>query len=805
MYLSLNWLKDYVDIPKNVSPEDLGLRLTMHTVEIDGVENQIDKYNHVVIGRILKIRKHPNADRLQVAKVDVKTAELDIVCGAPNIKEGQIVPVALVGAILPNGLEIKAAEVRGELSNGMLCAEDELGLGDDHSGIMILDGGKIGQDFGEYLKMNDVIYEVDNKSITNRPDLWGHFGMAREISTFLKTDKTKKFEEVFNQKINVDINTLNIKVKIDDFELCPRYMAVCMEGIKIEASPKWMQERLIAIGIRPINNIVDITNYVMLDLGQPMHAFDSNLLDEIIVRRAGKEEKIKTLDDNERALNENDLVIANKNKAIAIAGVMGGENTEVNDSTTSIILESANFNPVAIRKTSQRLSLRTEASQRFEKSMDPNLCAIALARAVELIKEICPDAKVASEIIDEKKVNLNQGPIEISCEWIAKRIGFEIDKKEIIKILLNLGFVIEEKEDQLSVTIPTWRATKDISIKEDILEEIARIIGYNNINPQMPKVEMKAPIVNEEKIFERKVKDYLALGTALNEVYNYSFVGDGQLKKLGIDSSEYIRIANPITVTHTMLRQTLAPNLFNNIKTNQARYDEINIFEFGNIYLAMDGELDKDSNDSGKLPYQEKRIGLAFAGKNIEEVLLKAKGVVDNLFASLNLEVEFRITETVPNWAELTHSAQIITNDKVIGYIAGAKKDIMKKNGIKKDVVLIELGFSDLYNEYIKNRDILYHESDKYPPVVRDLAFVVSQKILYNDIRAEILNHHEFIKRVELFDEYHGDKLGKDKKSLAFHVIYQADKTLTSEEVDKIQNSLIKKLEEKFEAKIRDF
>lgn len=385
MYLSLNWLKDFVKTPSDMTPEELGLRLTNHTVEVEDVIKEAEKYKNIVIGKILEIKKHPSADRLQLVKVDIGSNKLDIVCGAFNIEVGQLVPVALAGAILPNGVEIKEVEVRGEKSNGMLCAEDELVLGDDHSGILILKDGKVGQQFGEYLKLSDVIFEVDNKSITHRPDLWSHYGMAREISAFLGV-KFKEYEP--NEKLIAKVeDKIKISVKVEDRDLCPRYMAIAMSRIKVESSPKWIKERLIAVGMRPINNIVDITNYVMLELGQPMHAFDKALISanretnghglNIIIRRAKRSEAIKTLDGVKRELDENMLVIANKIKPIAIAGVMGGAESEINSDTTEIILESANFNFISIRKTSQELGLRTESSIRFEKALDPNLADVA--------------------------------------------------------------------------------------------------------------------------------------------------------------------------------------------------------------------------------------------------------------------------------------------------------------------------------------------------------------------------------------------------------------------------------------------
>ena len=824
MYLSLDWLKDYVDFPKSLSPEGLGDKLTMHTVEIDSVEKQVEKFKNIVVGKILKISAHPNAERLQLVKVDVGEEKLNIVCGAPNIKEGQLVPVALIGAVLPNGMEIKPAKIRNEASSGMLCAEDEIGLGDDHSGIMILENGKVGQNLADYLKLKDVLFEVDNKSITNRPDLWGHFGMAREINTFLDLKFNKNFTRINNlnvENIAPKKEIVKIETKIENYDLCPRYMAVAISDIKVEPSPEWMRKRLIAVGIRPINNIVDISNYVMLDLGQPMHTFDFEFIAskknkeggevKIVVRNAKQDEEVITLDNENRKLSKEALLITNGEKPIAIAGVMGGENSEINDDTKIIILESANFNCVSIRKTSAFLSLRSESSQRFEKSLDPNLCETALVRAVELIKKICPEAKIASKVEDNKKFSLSQGPIIFGMDWLKKFIGHDIKEEKVIKILSKLGFGVEIKKEKgtsksiIRVTVPTWRATKDISIKEDIAEEVARIYGYDNLDFEMPKVKIGVQITNKARVLEKKIRDILSAQASATEVYNYSFVGEDQLKKMGIDYSNYIRLFNPISQNHTMLRQGLATNMIGSIMVNQARQKEIRLFEIGGIYINSDGSLDKDDKGEEKLPFQEKRVCLAIAKDKYADANNNAKAIIGNLLETLGLEFNFLSIEIASNWADQKTSAQIEVDKEIIGSINRVSKNVKNKIGLKKEAIICELSLNKLLDLIDKKGDLKYQEIAKYPRLIRDLAFVVNEKVLYNDVRDEIKNFHEYIIEVDLFDVYQGEKIGAGNKNLAFHVVYQADKTLTAGEVDDIQKSLIKKSEERFEAKIRDY
>ena len=819
MYLSLNWLKDFVKIPKGMTPDELALKLTLHTVEVDGVKKQSETFKNIVVGKIKEISKHPNADRLQIVKVYVGEGELlSVVCGASNIEVGQLVPVAKVGAVLPGGLEIKEADVRGEKSFGMLCAEDELGLSDDHDGIMILKNKiKPGINFADYLRLNDIIIEVDNKSITNRPDLWSHYGMARELSVFLNTKLTHTALEMTKAKVitaqgNEDVV---VKVKVEDPSLCPRYMAVVLDGVKIEDSPQLIQERLIAVGMRPINNIVDVTNYVMLELGQPLHAFDAAKIllagenrpkeIQINVRKAKAGEIIETLDGQARKLDENMLLIADMDKPIAVAGVMGGSSSEIDNNTTSIMVESANFNFISIRKTAQKLGLRSEASMRYEKSLDPNLCEAALSRVVEILKTIYPNVRIASVVADEKNFTLDCGPIILSFKWLEKRIGVKLDRKWVISTLNKLGFSVEKKDDELSVTVPTWRATHDVERKEDIVEEIARIYGYDNIEKIMPDIKMLATPKNHFIEFKHKVRSILAYGCNMIEIYNYSFVGDEQLKKLRIDNSSYLKLANPIASHQTMLRQSLMPNMIMNAVRNQARLDKLYFFEIGNVFLSNQSKLPMDNTGNSFLPYQEERLGMLIASNEGHVALFnELKTLVEYLFSNIDLDVKFDIAEMAQPGADEKMYARIISNNKEIGKIFLLDNKIARSFGAKKDIAVAEINIAEIA-ELAGSLTKKLIEFEKYPPAIRDLAFVVDKKILYNDIKDEISNFSELIKKAELFDVYEGDKIGTKNKSLAFHVVYQADKTLTHEEIDALQTGLLKRLEEKFDAQVRNF
>jgi phenylalanyl-tRNA synthetase beta chain len=806
MLLSTNWLKDFIKIPKNISPEDLALRLTMHTVEVEGWIDQSDSFKGVVVGKVLTVDKHPNADRLRVTTVDIKKETLTIVCGAPNVEAGQLVPVATIGTLLPNGLEIKESEIRGEKSFGMICAEDELGLGSNHEGIMVLDKkAKIGEPFSEYLNLDDIILEIDNKSLSNRSDLWGHYGMAREIGTFFDLE-LKDYQEFLIPEIIEGKDKLDVKV--EEKKLCPRYLALSLKGLKIAESPSWLKDRLIAIGLRPINNVVDVTNYVMFETGQPLHAFSKDKVEKIIVRCAKKGEHIETLDGKERELSEEMLVIASTDGPIAVAGVMGGQNSAIDENTTEIIIEAANFEAVSIRKTAGKLGLRTDASMRYEKSLDPNLAETGLRRAYALLKTICPEIEPISQITDVSSFSLNQGPISLSIDWINDKIGQEIPEKQIINILERLGFEIEKKDENLFVTIPTWRAAKDIAIKEDILEEIMRIYGYDNIKSSAPLVHLDPPEIFSERFLERKIKNILAGNLNLDETYNYSFVGEGQLKKMGIDFNNYLKLVNPISDQATHLRQNLLVGLLNNVKTNQFNFEEISLFELGRVYLDTPGVFDKAGDDLERLPYQEKRTAFVFSGKK-GSYFNEAKGAVEILIKEIfnsAWETEFVLVEEFPSYCDSKKSVRVRVNNHDLGLVTTISKEVVNNFGLKNEVVFVELNLMEIIALFTVCPQNKYQSVPRYPAVSRDLAFVVDSGIMYNDLRREIKLFDDLIVEVELFDCYQGDKLGDDKKSLAFHVVYQSlERTLRAEEIDEIQNKLIARLEEKFGAQIRNF
>ncbi|MCX6744484.1 MAG: phenylalanine--tRNA ligase subunit beta [Candidatus Parcubacteria bacterium] len=800
MYISKNWLQDFVKIPNSLSAKELGFKLTMSTAEVEGMTDQSASLNGVIVGEILEIKKHPNADKLSLTVVNIGKEKLNIVCGAPNIKVGQKVPVATIGTKLPNGIEIQKAKVRGEESSGMLCAEDELGMGKDHAGILILDSkAKVGEPLTKVLGLDDTIYEIDNKSLSHRPDLWSHYGIAREVAVLL-SEKLKVFKvESFKE------GTEKLDIKIEDYKLCPRYCGVVLEGIKIAESPEWLKKRVAAVGMRSINNIVDITNYVMMEIGQPLHAFDYDKLAEhrIIVRKAKKGEKINTLDEQTRELDDSMLVIADANKPVAIAGVMGGANTEIDNKTKKVIIESANFDHVSIRQTETKLGLRSEASIRFEKSLDPNLAEWGIKRAIELILQLCPEAKIVSKIEDVKKFKLDQGPIKISFDFIAKKVGQEIPKDKVVKILTSLGFGVKKGIKDLSVTIPTWRATKDISIPEDLVEEIIRIYGYSNLKSSLPTIAISRPEVNKERDLERKIKQILAYGFGLSEVYNYSFVGEDQVKNLGLKIEDHIRIANPQAKEWNLLRRSLVPNLLNNAVANCRNYDDFGLFEVGSVYWPeAKGEKMSDQGDKS-LPLQVKLMAGIICEKKNDKPFYIAKNVIAGLLAQLHFDYKLEKIADVLPFAKKNRAVKILVQDKDIGYISEVADNLYDKLGLKSKVAIFEFNLSKLaalYTDAIKYRPI-----PKFPSIDLDISMIIAKKILWEEVFQAVKEvDKDLIRKITFFDVYEGQGIPEGKKSIAFRIEYRSDdKTLTMDEVQIIHQKVLNILNSKFSAQIR--
>jgi len=792
MFVSLNWLKDFVQIKGEIDPQKLSDLITVHTAEVEGYKDLAETFDNIVVGKIESIKGHPNADKLTVTQTNVGGKSYQIVCGADNIYEGMYVPVALSGAKVKwhgegDLVELKPTKLRGVQSDGMLCAGEEIGLDNKDDGIYDLKGLDIkeGMSLAKVFEKDDVVFEIDNKSLTHRPDLWGHYGMAREIAVITEN----KFKKL-TPKVSIPTKGEAPNIEVKDYDLCPRYCGLIIKNIKVEPSPKWMQDRLLAVGYRPVSNIVDITNYVMAELGQPLHAFDKSFIQGgIVVRRANKDEKITTLDGQERKLDTDVLVIADHKKPVAIAGIMGGENSEINDETTEIIIESANFNPESIRKSSVRLGLRTEAVQRFEKSLDPKLAELAIKRTAELVLQLCPNAKIAGPITDKSRVVLKEPVITLDTRKVSSKIGVPIDMQQCINILEPLEFKVSKKSDtKLEVTVPSFRATKDIDIEDDLIEEIVRIYGYDNVEPTLPSLPIKAPIENIERVRKHHARDLLSYGLGLSEIYNYSFYGSGELTKTLMNENGHVLLDNYLSQDQTHLRTTLIPNLLKNIVDNLRYNSALRFYEIGRIYKEV-GEF---------FPLEEKWIAGAIVAekKGKMEPFYEAKEIVIAFLERFSkYKVEIIKADMFPSYVHPSRIAGLKVRGKIVGRVFEVHPQVLKNWDINTKVAMFEINFTKLAN--IPEPLVKYEKLPKFQGLDIDISVVVDCKKTVADVKNEISKADKsLIKRIKLFDIYEGEHIENGKKALAFRVLLQADnRTLTDEEMSLVQKKIFHNLE----------
>ncbi len=810
MLISTNWLKDFVSLEEKIDSEELSLQLTMHSFEVEEIRDLSENLENVVVGEIKTLSKHPDADKLTVCEVGIGDETVEIVCGGSNLREGMKIALGKVGAKVKwhgegDLVELKPTKIRGVKSLGMICAAEEIGLGEifpKSDEKEILDLGDIednpGTPLASALGFDDLVIDVDNKSITHRPDLWGHYGVAREIAA-LRGEKLKKLDPA---RIKEGKN--KIEVDVEDPVLCPRYMAVGMEGIKIGDSPEWMQKKLLSVGLRPINNIVDITNYIMQEIGQPMHAFDAQKLgSEIKIRHAERGEKFTALDKTKHKLTEEMLVIADSSKPVAVAGVIGGEDSGVTENTTSVVFESANFHSTNVRRTALALGIRTDSSTRFEKSLDPNNCELALRRAVELVLEIIPGSRVSSRVADDSNFNLNQGPIRLELDFLNEKIGVEIEKKKVISILENLGFGVKDKKDILVVSVPSWRATKDISIPEDLVEEVARIYGYENIPVSLPKFSITPPPENALRDIIRSVQTTLARECGFNETSNYSFISPELLEKLELDTRKYIELDNPVSKDRPFLRRTLIANMLENVESNLHRFDRVALFEVGRTYIAEEKGMEMKPGTGEFLPKQDTILGVVFAQKDLDAPFYEVSGCIDRV--SRALSTDLKVIKSDSKKYLLAHPGrlgEIMLGKQNVGYISELHPKLQQKMGIVERVAILELNLSILSENL---EEIIRYESPaEYPEVGRDIAFVCDAQVAHVGLVESMKNLDKLISKIELFDVYTGKGIEKGKKSMAYHVEYRSDqKTLEAGEVDQIHEKLIEELKSKFGVEVR--
>jgi phenylalanyl-tRNA synthetase beta chain len=795
----LSWLKKYVDLD-GISSEEISHKLTMAGLEVEDIYSESEVYKGFIVGFVKTKQKHPNADKLSLCTVYDGEKDYQVICGAPNVQENQKIVFAPIGIVIPKGqFKIEKAKIRGIESFGMICSEAELNISDNHEGIMVLpDILKVGAPITEALKLNDVVFEI---GITpNRPDALSHIGVARELAALY--NKSLNLPQIKLKESAKSVNDF-ASIEIKDEINCPRYSSLVVRNVEIKESPQWLKDSLSKIGLRPINNVVDITNYVMYETGQPLHAFDLDLLagNKIIVKSTKAESVFKTLDSKQRNLPIGTLMICDAEKPVAIAGVMGGENSEINSNTKNLLIESAYFNPSSIRRTSRALGLSTDASYRFERGTNPNNTLYAAQRTAQLISEIC-NGEIASSNIDVYPKEISPTEIVLRYKTVERILGYKIDNQKIVEILKSLGInPKEQNKEKITVTIPTFRP--DMEREIDAIEEIARIDGYDNI-PTISKISVTLQERVDESEFADQVRN-IANSLGFYEMINNPLVS----KKLVLYHENSIQILNPQNMDMEFLRNSLLPSALSVISRNiNSGEKDLCLFEIGNIFYKNNPDEIKSFGDFTEA---QKLILIVTGRANDKEWhsnerffdFFDLKGLINSFLSKISLDnflndsyyhsgnnlYEFLLTKSFAN--------------KVLGEGGKVRKEVLSDFGIEQNVYSFEFDLQSLAK--IERIDKKFVEPGKFPKIFRDFAFIFDNSILMEEIIAHIKSESSILlKSVKLFDLFEGETVGKDKKSLAFSLEYSSDdRTLTEVEVEKDFTALIKSVTQKFNATLR--
>lgn len=796
MKVSLSWLKDYVNI--KIPVDKLAEELTMRSIEVNTVEKGAQFDGQIVIGRVVVVSKHPNADKLRLAVVDIGREKLKVVCGAANLEEGQKIVFGQIGAVLRplkgDEVKLKKAVIRGIESPGMILSEMELGLSEEARGIMVLpDDAPVGKKFRDYFGTNDTVLDLD--VLSNRPDCMGHIGVAREIAA------------ITGSRLNLPRPKLKdkpqkncpLKVEIADQKICPRYSALVISGLEIKDSPKIIQDRLKSCGFRPINNVVDLTNYLMLDLGQPFHAFDYDKVEGSFmrVRAAKNNEVVTTLDSVPRKLTSGIPIIEDGKKLIDLAGIMGGENSEIDKKTVTIVLQAAVFEAIAIRRASRILGHRTGAVGLFEKGVDPAGTMDALAKAYDILKKQLPDIKLEL-IVDEGRSSFPACQIPLNPKRAEDLLGLSWDQAKIKSALVSLGMGVEKNQkNNLLVSVPSFRP--DLSIEEDLIEEVARILGYDLLPETVISGDLAPPEQEKDRRFSQELSQYTA-SLGFQEVINYSFISGQLISRAGLKAEDHIEVANPLSDEQKYMRSEHLSSLLSCLAKNIRIKEEIRLFEFGQVYFKT------------KSVPEEKLIlsGLIVLQKN-EDSFFQAKGALAGIMEHFNInwsEEEISPDQNVlcPYWSACDQSGAVkyLSGKKVIGTCAPVNSAVLDKFDIPSDIsVSLMTVFFDAFSaasQKIKE----FSPLPKYPSVYLDMAFTVSPEIMYKDIEAAIYKAGgKLLSKAELFDVYTG-KQARGQKSLAFHLEYRADdRTLELSEAQGLHDQIAGKLKKLFGAELR--
>ena len=807
MKVSLNWVKKYVDLPENITTKQMATDLTLRTVEVEGYENTEEKFHDIIVGKVLEINEHPNADKLKVCKVDIGEDEpKQIVCGGSNLYPNEMVVVCKPGAeVYWHGeaelQKIKDSKVRGVDSYGMICGAEEVYLENifpakEADEIVDLAGIDCypGQSITEIIDMKDVVLEIDNKSLTNRPDLWGHYGIARELSAIYDVD-LKPIE-----KVEIDSKLPKYDVEIMDSSKCQRYVAVEIDNVYEKRSPLWMQSAIIKGGMRPINAIVDITNYVMMAVGQPLHAFDKTHVDgnKIIVRNAREGEELLLLDNNSIELTTDDLVISDVNDAMALAGIRGGKKDSILPETTSVVLEVANFTAKTIRKTGKRFDEKTDASIRYEKNIDTQRVDEGLNLALSLFKEIFPESKVVA-YNDVYPVKTKNEKIDVTEEFLDTRLGKKIDRETITRVLTRLGYEVNYKNGTYSVVVPTYRSTGDVSLKDDVMGDIARLLSFESFEAQPLTISFDHAVLQNNVLLETRIKEYLSSRCGFYEIFTYPWINEKYINAASIDKNNSIKLATPPSPEEAYLRSSLVPGMLEAISKNLRYFDNFKMFEMAQVFIK--GEYHESSEDE-TLPIHKKLLTGSIVGSNPKEIFYELKGVIENISGYTHMkELSFTTECEKPSWADINAYLAIKLDDVVVGYMGLLSVKTMNDAKIKRtNVAIFELD-SNMFVP-LESRTNKFKHIPVLPSVEKDLSLIVDENITWAEILKYIRSKASSIKFIE---EYRGNQIPEGKKSIMLRITFDSgDTTLTSEEINTKLDAIIRTLNKMCGAVLRE-
>jgi phenylalanyl-tRNA synthetase beta chain len=804
MLISLNWLHDYITLPKDLSSEQLSHDLTMVTVEVEKVENLADPLNSIIVAQIASIDAHPENERLSLVTMNIGGGQqLNSVCGGGNLEVGLKVPLALPGAKLKdaNGAynEVKPGNVRGHESQAVLCAASELGLSDlfpsnDDRDILLLNDVpcEAGDELAKIIGYDDIILEVDNKSLTNRPDLWGHYGIARELAAIYKLP-IKALPE--NQP---PAQAADLVASINPDTECSRYTLTQFDNIAIKPSPFWLKSRLARMGQKPINLIVDLTNYVMLTTGQPVHAFDKNSVNGgLTVRFAAQDEPMTLLDDRELKLDPQTVVIADDNEPVALAGVMGGLGSSVNDDTATLWFEAATFKAEAVRRTTKRYGARTDSSTRFEKGLDPLLVDTTLSLFISLLKETLPEASAVAHL-NVFPNQPNTVKVNTSVPFICRRLGKKLSAQEISDLLALLGFRTHIDNEALSITVPSWRATGDVSIAEDIVEEVARLYGYDNLEFVPPTISLEKAVVQPAPRLERRVEEYLA-NNGMHQIVTYPWVEDRYLEAVEMADIPCLLLAAGPSPSCRKLQPSLIPQLLANIESNTRFFNEFAVFNSAKVFKVTSG------SDVAVPQHDEPRhVAGALVGSDAASLFYQAKGILENLTKTVHAD-PFTMTKTgkAPAWCDPAGFLSLEIGGKVIGSLGVLSARARRLSGISSvDAVIFELNL-DALSAY-PSRENKYIPMPTYSQVNYDISLVTKLDVSWSKVQQLSLDAHDLVLSVEFVDEYRGESIEKGMKSLTLRLcLGHVERTLKTKQIDEAAQAVMKSLEANVDAQLR--